>query len=89
MSLPLSGVNGPLFKSAQSCSVQGLEIPPQIKSGPITAELGVQPHMIEAVLNHVSGHKGGVAGIYNRAKYEPEMRSALQRWADYLDQSTA
>jgi len=49
------------------------------------AELGVQPHIIEAVLNHVSGHKGGVAGIYNRAKYEPEMRTALQRWADYVE----
>ena len=31
------------------------------------ADSGVQPHIIEAVLNHVSGHKGGVAGIYNRA----------------------
>ena len=30
------------------------------------ADLGVQPHIIEAVLNHVSGHKAGVAGIYNR-----------------------
>ena len=49
------------------------------------AELGLQPHIIEAVLNHVSGHKGGVAGIYNRARYEGEMRSALQRWADHLD----
>jgi integrase len=49
------------------------------------AELGVQPHIIEAVLNHVSGHKGGVAGIYNRAKYADDMRSALQRWADHLD----
>jgi integrase len=48
------------------------------------AELGVQPHIIEAVLNHVSGHKAGVAGIYNRAKYLPEMASALQKWADYL-----
>jgi len=48
------------------------------------AELGVQPHIIEAVLNHVSGHKAGVAGIYNRAKYADEMRSALQRWADHL-----
>jgi integrase len=48
------------------------------------AELGVQPHIIEAVLNHVSGHKGGVAGIYNRARYEGEMRDALQRWADWL-----
>ena len=53
------------------------------------AELGVQPHIIEAVLNHVSRHKGGVAGIYNRAKYEPEMRSALQRWADHVDKITA
>jgi integrase len=52
------------------------------------AELGIQPHHIEAVLNHQSGHKASVAGIYNRAKYEPEMRSALQRWADHLDQIT-
>jgi integrase len=50
------------------------------------AELGILPHVIEAVLNHVSGHKGGVAGIYNRAKYSDEMRDALQRWADHLDQ---
>jgi len=53
------------------------------------AELGVQPHIIEAVLNHVSGHKAGVAGIYNRARYEGEMRDALQRWADYVDKITA
>ena len=52
------------------------------------AELGVQPHIIEAVLNHVSGHKAGVAGIYNRAKYADEMRSALQRWAEHLDTIT-
>jgi integrase len=50
------------------------------------AELGVQPHIIEAVLNHVSGHKAGVAGIYNRARYEGEMRSALQAWAAHIDQ---
>jgi len=53
------------------------------------AELGIQPHIIEAVLNHVSGHKGGVAGIYNRAKYSDEMRSALQRWADHIDKIVA
>jgi integrase len=52
------------------------------------AELGVQPHIIEAVLNHVSGHKGGVAGIYNRARYEAEMRTALQRYADWIDRIT-
>jgi integrase len=50
------------------------------------AELGVLPHIIEAILNHVSGHKAGVAGTYNRARYEPEMRLALQRWSDHVDQ---
>jgi hypothetical protein len=31
------------------------------------ADIGVQPHIIEAVLNHQSGHKAGPAGIYARA----------------------
>jgi integrase len=48
------------------------------------AEIGIQPHIIEAVLNHVSGHKAGVAGIYNRATYEKEKRAALATWADHL-----
>jgi integrase len=49
------------------------------------AELGVAPHVIEAVLNHVSGHKAGVAGIYNRATYAVKCRAALERWADWVD----
>jgi integrase len=49
------------------------------------AELGVLPHIIEAVLNHVSGHRAGVAGIYNRARYEGEMRDALAKWASYVE----
>jgi integrase len=48
------------------------------------AELGVQPHIIEAVLNHVSGHKGGIAGIYNRATYDKEKREALNLWAEHV-----
>jgi integrase len=48
------------------------------------AELGVQPHIIEAVINHRSGHKAGVAGIYNRATYELEVKHALALWADHL-----
>lgn len=46
--------------------------------------LGVMPYIVEAVLNHVSGHKAGVAGVYNRAKYEAEMRIALQSWAEHV-----
>lgn len=48
------------------------------------ADLGVQPHIIEAVLNHASGHKAGVAGIYNRSTYAAEKRAALDLWANHL-----
>ena len=53
------------------------------------AELGVLPHIIEAILNHVSGHKSGIAGVYNRATYAEEMREALCGWATYVDQITS
>lgn len=51
-------------------------------------KLGVLPHIIEAILNHVSGHRAGVAGIYNRASYEIEMRNALERWAEHVEAIT-
>jgi hypothetical protein len=47
-------------------------------------DLGVSPHIVEAILNHVSGHKRGVAGTYNRARYSKEKSAALTRWADHL-----
>lgn len=46
--------------------------------------LGVQPHVIEATLNHISGHKAGVAGVYQRGTYEVEKGAALDKWAQRL-----
>jgi integrase len=47
--------------------------------------LQIAPHVVEAVVNHVSGEaKRGVAGIYNRALYLQERRDALERWARYI-----
>jgi integrase len=46
--------------------------------------LGVLPHVVETILNHVSGHRAGVAGAYNRARYQTEMRDALERWTEHL-----
>jgi integrase len=46
-------------------------------------QLGVQPHIVEAVLNHIS-HKAGPAAVYNRATYENEKRRALDLWADHV-----
>ena len=39
------------------------------------------PHIIEAAVNHVGGHRAGVAGIYNRAAYLPQKRALLEAWA--------
>lgn len=47
-------------------------------------EIGVLPHVVEAVVNHTSGSKRGVAGTYNWASYSKEKRAALQAWADYV-----
>jgi hypothetical protein len=48
------------------------------------AELGVEPHIVETILNHRSGHKSGDAGTYNRALYERQVRTAVMLWADHL-----
>jgi integrase len=48
------------------------------------AEIDVDPHVIEAILNHTSGSKRGVAGIYNRSSYERQKRVALDRWAEHV-----
>jgi len=48
------------------------------------ARAGVAPHVVEKVLNHISGTISGVAAVYNRYGYDTEKREALDRWADQL-----
>jgi integrase len=47
-------------------------------------QLGVSPIVIESVLNHVSGLKAGVAGVYNHYDYADEKRQALEAWARFV-----
>jgi hypothetical protein len=46
--------------------------------------LGVLPHVVEDAVNHVSGHKGGVAGTYNLAHYPKEVRAAMDMWGEEI-----
>lgn len=46
--------------------------------------LGVRLEVTEAVLNHVSGSRGGIAGIYQRHDWAEEKRAALDAWADHM-----
>jgi integrase len=48
-------------------------------------ELGLaQPHVIESLLNHISGYKAGIVSVYQKQKYTDEIRDALGKWGDYV-----
>ena len=46
--------------------------------------LGVRLEVTEAVLNHLSGSRAGVVGIYQRHDWADEKRSALEAWSAHL-----
>lgn len=46
--------------------------------------LGVRFEVTEAVLNHVSGSRGGIAGVYQQHDWADEKRAALEAWATHL-----
>ena len=48
-------------------------------------KLGVRLEVTEAVLNHVSGSRKGIVGVYQRHEYAEEKRAALEAWANELD----
>ena len=46
--------------------------------------LGVRFEVTEAILNHVSGSKSGVAGVYQTYGWGPEKEAALSAWSDHI-----
>ena len=46
--------------------------------------LGIKIEVTESVLNHVSGSRSGIVGIYQRYSYQEEKRQALVAWAKEL-----
>jgi integrase len=49
------------------------------------AELGIRPDVIELTVNHVSGSRGGIAGVYNKSELMAERRAALERWTAHVE----
>lgn len=43
--------------------------------------LGIQREVTEAVLNHISGSRAGIVGVYQRHDFAEEKRHALNAWA--------
>jgi hypothetical protein len=50
------------------------------------AKLGIAIPVIERLLAHKSGTFKGVVGTYQRHAFLPEMATAVQRWADHIEQ---
>ena len=46
--------------------------------------LGVRLEVTEAVLNHVSGSRAGIVGVYQRHEWADEKRAALNAWGDHV-----
>jgi integrase len=47
-------------------------------------ELGIQPHVIEGVINHLVGSRSAIGRVYNKSSYSREVRIAIMMWADHL-----
>ncbi|HLN23356.1 MAG TPA: integrase arm-type DNA-binding domain-containing protein [Patescibacteria group bacterium] len=46
--------------------------------------LGVRLEVTEAVLNHVSGSRSGIVGVYQRHSWADEKRAALDAWGEHV-----
>jgi hypothetical protein len=49
------------------------------------ARLNIAPHVVDRILNHVSGTIRGVAAVYNRHAYLEERKAALSEWGRYVE----
>jgi integrase len=48
------------------------------------AGLGIAPHIVERVLNHVSGVQSGLVGVYQRHEYRAERKAAMVAWGAHV-----
>jgi integrase len=49
------------------------------------ARLGIDLHIIERCLNHVSGSFGGIVSVYQKHRFEDAMRIAMDSWPAHVE----
>jgi integrase len=67
-----SGVTGWTLHDLRRTAATGLQ------------KLGVRIETTEAILNHVSGSRAGIAGVYQRYDWAAEKRTALSAWGAHV-----
>ncbi len=50
-----------------------------------TEKVGISPVIIDKILNHATGQVRGVAAVYQRGEFLRERQTALQEWANFLE----
>jgi integrase len=79
------------FKIAELARAEGTTVPPwvthDIRRSVATnlQKLGIRLEVTEATLNHVSGARAGIVGVYQRHQYADEKRQALNLWAAHVE----
>jgi integrase len=66
----ISAVNGWTLHDLRRTTATGLQ------------KLGVRLEVTESVLNHVSGSRAGIVGVYQRHEWSEEKRAALNAWGE-------
>jgi integrase len=82
---PVSGFSKVLRRLFEASQTSGWRLHDLRRTGASgMARAGVAPHVVEKVLNHLSGTISGVAAVYNRYAYDAEKREALEAWGRVL-----
>jgi len=81
---PVSGFGKPIKRLSDEAKVQAWHLHDLRRTAASgMARLGVQPYVIEKILNHVTGQISGIAATYNRYGYNDEKRDALEKWSHH------
>jgi integrase len=53
------------------------------------ASLKFPPHIVERVLNHISGAQGGLVGVYQQWEYIEERKACIEAWRNHVSRLVA
>lgn len=83
---PISGITKMLLRIQKESKTNGWRLHDLRRTAASEmAKMGISPHVVEKVLNHISGTISGVAAVYNRYGYDAEKRDALNKWGAFLE----
>jgi integrase len=83
--LPVQGFSATKRRLDELVAAEGAHAPWRLHDLRRTAATGMAalefaPHVVERVLNHISGAQGGLVGVYQRHDYRAERKAALIAW---------